>query len=487
MPKPKKIQYNGDSKIVKALSSGVNWLLDNMAISNLVDVNLEELSNGQVLKYDSLTETWVNRDESGGGGGGGSAYSIEDIYTGTERVVSMQMLKSIDNFDAVEIEITYPYFVEKCQYSSMISVYRILESNANRKCLIGSIANRYCELTFTDNSTLYLISCPDQEQYVSKVRGIKFGGGGSKYSETVLFTGTGSESTYALSETIQNFDMIEVQIRYSPSGNYRVPTLFPVSDFETGVTYRATADDWYVGFAYTDDTTFTKIDSRNAYITHIKGIKCGGGSGGGNSGIFSKSVIQSQNILSEFEYKNVSIPSYAENVSMYPFSEHYIGSDSIPTTDVENDNTSLTIYAVAKCTVNNGDYHSLIACSYASSNGNAPNIYSRYGILYTSVYGTDTSTSVNSMVYHVLSLVVDATTKKARYYIDGVAYHGEKSINNCGRFPSFGGTITSTTMALTAAKCDLIYGAVVLGAESAEDIIANHNLLMQEYAEYIGH
>lgn len=109
------------------------------------------------------------------------------------------------------------------------------------------------------------------------------GGTGSGYSETVLFTGSGSESTYALSDSIQNYDLIEVQIKYSQLGDYRVPTLFPVSDFETGITYRATADDWYVGFVYTDDTTFTNADSRNAYITEIKGIKCGSGGGGGTT------------------------------------------------------------------------------------------------------------------------------------------------------------------------------------------------------------
>ena len=31
MPKPKKIQYNGDSKVIAALANVGNWLLDNAA------------------------------------------------------------------------------------------------------------------------------------------------------------------------------------------------------------------------------------------------------------------------------------------------------------------------------------------------------------------------------------------------------------------------------------------------------------------------
>ena len=501
---------------------------------------------------------------------------------------------------------------------------------------LGWYSSNYWSYQISNDTTLTRIN-QGNDWYISEIYGFKVGSGGTEsgYSETVLFTGSGSESTYALSDSIQNYDLIEVQIKYSQLGDYRVPTVFPVSDFTTGITYRATADDWYVGFVYTDDTTFTNADSRNAYITEIKGIKVGGSGGGGTevvpnpqetptdtletikigdivydiagtgggsifsestlwtnpdgtatgtftlsdnidnydaialyyglwseygqgtlnitdyriitvddlnemynngtkllltgyytrttyvsahedeivvsvsegsqillavkgikfggnpnnneNGIFSKSVIQSQNILSEFEYKNAKIPSYAQNICVYPIAEHAIEEGFIPATDVLNNNTSLTIYAVVKSLVSDNNYHSLIACSYASSNGNAPNIYSYGGRLYTSVYSSDTSTNVNSTVYHVLSIAVDNSTKKVRYYIDGVAYHGEKSFNNSGRYPSFGGTLVSTTGLIDSSPCDLIYGAVVSGAESAEDIIANHNLLMTEYSEYIGH
>ncbi|MBP5594010.1 MAG: hypothetical protein J6Y02_01420 [Pseudobutyrivibrio sp.] len=39
--------------------------------AGLTDVNLTNLQNGQIVKYDSTSQKWVNADESGGGGTGG--------------------------------------------------------------------------------------------------------------------------------------------------------------------------------------------------------------------------------------------------------------------------------------------------------------------------------------------------------------------------------------------------------------------------------
>lgn len=106
------------------------------------------------------------------------------------------------------------------------------------------------------------------------------GSGGGSYSEEVIFTGDGSETAYNLDDSLDKYDFVSVQIKYSVTGNYICEYMFAVTDLETGPVYRVSADDWYVGFSYTDDTTLTKIDSRNAYVIQIKGIKCGSGSGG---------------------------------------------------------------------------------------------------------------------------------------------------------------------------------------------------------------
>lgn len=103
--KPKKLEYRGTDKVKLYLQRCVNWLLDNSGktevnvepslssgvkvaditvdeetksifapnpptvknnISEMNDVELTDLSDGQILKYDDTEEKWINADETGG-------------------------------------------------------------------------------------------------------------------------------------------------------------------------------------------------------------------------------------------------------------------------------------------------------------------------------------------------------------------------------------------------------------------------------------
>ena len=247
------------------------------------------------------------------------------------------------------------------------------------------------------------------------------------------------------------------------------------------------------------DTSYFYFDGTNVSIASgYSGVECklfganvsssgGSSAGDGGNGIFSKSVIQSQNITAEFEYKYTLLESFVSGVSFTPpLGNHSIGRIGyIPTVDLGSVNESCTIYAVIKSDDGTSTDNTLIGCNYELSSRNAPNIFTRNGHLWLSVYGSDTDTNVSSLDYHVITLAIDTTAKKARYYIDGVAYGDEKSFNNSGRYVSFGGVWVSNT-SIKQAPCQLIYGAVVSGAESESDIVANHALLMTEYASYIG-
>lgn len=68
MSKPKWLEFRGVDKVKLALQQRVNWLLQNFKISKLDDVNVTNISDGQILKYDSQSGKFVNADESGGGG-----------------------------------------------------------------------------------------------------------------------------------------------------------------------------------------------------------------------------------------------------------------------------------------------------------------------------------------------------------------------------------------------------------------------------------
>jgi hypothetical protein len=65
--KPKKLTYNGSSKVIQYIVTCVNWLLDNGggSVSSLSDVELTNLSDGQILQYNSTSEKWENTDNQG--------------------------------------------------------------------------------------------------------------------------------------------------------------------------------------------------------------------------------------------------------------------------------------------------------------------------------------------------------------------------------------------------------------------------------------
>ena len=62
----KKINFHGDSKVINYIVDCINWFIDNHSVSTLDDVTLTNISNGQILKYDSTTHKFINDDESGG-------------------------------------------------------------------------------------------------------------------------------------------------------------------------------------------------------------------------------------------------------------------------------------------------------------------------------------------------------------------------------------------------------------------------------------
>lgn len=66
-----KLNYQGDSKILKNLVNAVNALIDageggSSTLSGLDDTNISNPSDGQVLGYDSSSSMWKNVDPSGG-------------------------------------------------------------------------------------------------------------------------------------------------------------------------------------------------------------------------------------------------------------------------------------------------------------------------------------------------------------------------------------------------------------------------------------
>lgn len=108
-------------------------------------------------------------------------------------------------------------------------------------------------------------------------------GEGSFYKETTLWSGSDSASM-TLSESFENYDAIMVIARttynnteYSMSAVWL--TSYLSDHINDGMRFGLTGDSWYIYFSITDDTTFARQDQYYFYISEIKGLKFGGGSG----------------------------------------------------------------------------------------------------------------------------------------------------------------------------------------------------------------
>lgn len=100
MSKPKKLNFNGESKVVKYLTTCLNWLLDSHSVDKLDDVTLTNISDGQILKYDSTTHKFVNDDESGG------AYvEANPSGTATDTLDTLQVGNTIYNVNGLPFQL----------------------------------------------------------------------------------------------------------------------------------------------------------------------------------------------------------------------------------------------------------------------------------------------------------------------------------------------------------------------------------------------
>ena len=210
------------------------------------------------------------------------------------------------------------------------------------------------------------------------------------------------------------------------------------------------------------------------------------GGGGASKNITPVSRISGNNIVAEFEASGITKASGTGISTVQPTDQGFMtsfGNDCF-FADLDAANRDQTIYAVVKSLVTDGNWQG-VGSNYASSGGNAPNIFTSYSKWNASVYGGDTNLNITSTVFHVLTISIDATAKTCAYYIDGVSY-GTKSFSNCGRYPSIGGGTTNGTGVTSTSKMGVLYGAIVAETHDSETVIANHQTLLSVYSDYIG-
>ena len=101
------------------------------------------------------------------------------------------------------------------------------------------------------------------------------GGGGGSYSETTLYTNSGtSRENIALSDSYSNYNQMYFEcIRVADNRDYVVPYYMPISSLSTG-HFQFFGYNEYISFDVTNATTFTLVNGDGSwYIKRVIGIK----------------------------------------------------------------------------------------------------------------------------------------------------------------------------------------------------------------------
>ena len=147
--------------------------------------------------------------------------------------------------------------------------------------------------------------------------------------------------------------------------------------------------------------------------------------------------------------------------------------------DFSDSNVSVTVYALMRKDASPSGNKTLIGIPYSMSGNNCPNIFTNGTTVYTSVYGSDSAISgISSANYNLFTIALDATNKKADFYVNGTLVRNNISYNNSGGYAAFGAGDKSLTNVISSA---IKYIAIVSGYETSYTITNNHQLIMDAY------
>lgn len=302
---------------------------DTDEVSELTDVELTNLANGQVLKWDATNEKWVNDDESGGSevianpsrtatdtlskvsidgtvyeieGSSGEGYT-EDVLWNTGGTTSswaspliITLSENISDYDAIRISFTD---VDGNDGFVFIPTSEI-PSNYADKYFVG--AGDFLATVNVNSDTRILCYAKNGiTMTYNNVIGISYGsggsggGGGSSYTQNTLWDTGGTTSRWAnpivanLSDNISNYDEISILCTESSETSYFYVRFFTSdipTNYDSNVYFMNTG--YYNGYAKaTSDTQLELYTSTGTSLTFVKviGIKYGSGGGGGSSEI----------------------------------------------------------------------------------------------------------------------------------------------------------------------------------------------------------
>ena len=208
-----------------------NTISADVDVSDISDVDLSSLADGQVLKYNSTSQKWENANESGGttvvanpsgtptdelntiqigediyeivGGGGGGSKVVDLIYENANRTIenSIVLDSPYTDYDFLVLEIS-----DIAQYSYKLQTMIVLKEQLDDAKDTGNYisfyqaANAYLQYTVTNTTTL----TKDNAAYecITKVYGVKMGGGGTTVEANPSETPTDQLTSIKIDNTV---------------------------------------------------------------------------------------------------------------------------------------------------------------------------------------------------------------------------------------------------------------------------------------------
>lgn len=210
----------------------------------------------------------------GTSGNGGTAGDINVTSTGTMTftTLSAQSAKMICAFIVAGSSVTISFGNDSNYYSKGHIIYEVDVKKV--------------EYATKEDLENYVVANPEDTPS-DDISSIKIGdtiysiaggsGSGNKYTETILYSGSTSQSQYILSSDIDKFDMIG--IRFGRSSNFEAYRIFPssylVNLIGTNKKTGNTTDDKYSFFTVYDKRTLNRADENDLHIIEVIGINAG--------------------------------------------------------------------------------------------------------------------------------------------------------------------------------------------------------------------
>lgn len=285
------------------------WVNGNVSTSSsidtLTDVNLTNLTNGQILKYNSTSQEWENANESGGGG----SSALSDLTDVTVTSPSDGQVLTYDNTSGKWVNDTP---------TAASSISTLTDVNLT---------------SLSDGQILKYDATNDEWVNADESGG---GGGTSKYTEEVLWSGNESTSRWVepivLNIDITDYDMLS--IRCGPSNETGGVHIILTSEIPSGsssgddtVSLGTFTDSQYSIWLNKDDNILRIFTSTGVSINvkEVVGIKYGSSSSGGveelwTGLVYPESQPETVTLSKPYDdYDYIIITSYAlySNVNFY--------------------------------------------------------------------------------------------------------------------------------------------------------------------------